>query len=1051
MKFAHIADTHIRNLKYHFEYRAVFQQLYEELRKESVDYIIHCGDIAHTKTQISPEFVEMCSDFLRNLADIAPTYVILGNHDGNLRNASRQDALSPIVSALNHSNLYLLKDSGEVNLDEKFTINVLSVFDRDNWNVPSDPGRINIALYHGAVSGVKTDTGWTMESGEDDINIFNNFDYGFLGDIHKTNQAVDKKGKIRYPGSTVQQNHGETNDKGFLLWNIVSKDEFTCQHKAIENPKPFITIKLTPKGRLPNKLNLVEGSRIRLVSENNLPLDAVRKAVDAAKLRFNPESVTYLSRAAGTRNDIEEYAKQFKQEDLRDLAVQEGLIKEYLEDFQPSEETLKNVFEKNKKYNAIAEQTDDIYRNVNWRLKKLEWDNLFNYGEQNCIDFENLSGVVGIFGKNFSGKSSIIDSLLYTLFNSTSKNNRKNLNLINQNEDSCRGYVEIDVGLRTYCVERKSEKYTKRLKGKETQEAKTDVEFTVVDNSTGETESLNGITRIETDKNIRKIFGAMEDFLTTSMVSQTDSLSYLNEGSTKRKEILAKFLDLEFFDSKFRLVKEDTADLKGAIKNLSGRDYEAEIDDARTELARTEAELSVKERSLTSQEEEHLQLSSEISSIEEEIHSIPEELSDIKNVKSNLAKCHNSIKDITLQNKEKLEKLKDERLFLEKIDNFISSFDIESYNKKKQVLEEYNSRLEKINTDIIEYEQKKKISDKKIDFLKTIPCSHDVRERCGFVRDARSALDGLNHVLMTVNQLTLGKQTLTKKVDELNPQQVEQYIQKYEMILNKKTTHRGFIAELELGIEKNKTKLLQLQSLSDSLQEKEKIYEENKERIDNLETLSSMRSEMLDKTSKLKTSMETLKKDVLELYKTNGSLEQRLKELEDQKNDFHELESQYTASDLFMRCMHPNGISYDIIKRRLPLINDEISKILTNIVEFEIFFENEDNKLDILIKHPKHAPRPIELGSGAEKAIASMAIRLAMLNVSTLPKGDIFVLDEPGTALDAENMDGFIRILDMIKTQFKTVLLISHLDGLKDAVDKQLMIEKVQDRAYINE
>ena len=80
-----------------------------------------------------------------------------------------------------------------------------------------------------------------------------------------------------------------------------------------------------------------------------------------------------------------------------------------------------------------------------------------------------------------------------------------------------------------------------------------------------------------------------------------------------------------------------------------------------------------------------------------------------------------------------------------------------------------------------------------------------------------------------------------------------------------------------------------------------------------------------------------------------------------------------------------------------------------------------------------------------------MAIRLAMLNVSTLPKGDIFVLDEPGTALDAENMDGFVRILDMIKTQFKTVLLISHLDSLKDTVDKQLMIEKVQGRAYINE
>ena len=72
MKFAHIADTHIRNLKYHFEYKAVFEKLYKVLKEEKVDYIVHCGDIAHTKTQISPEFVEMCANFLDKLSDIAP-------------------------------------------------------------------------------------------------------------------------------------------------------------------------------------------------------------------------------------------------------------------------------------------------------------------------------------------------------------------------------------------------------------------------------------------------------------------------------------------------------------------------------------------------------------------------------------------------------------------------------------------------------------------------------------------------------------------------------------------------------------------------------------------------------------------------------------------------------------------------------------------------------------------------------------------------------------------------------------------------------------------
>ena len=188
-KIAHIADTHIKNLKYHTEYREIFSKLYEHLREEKVDYIVHCGDIAHSKTNISPEFVKMCSEFLSGLSSVAPTYIILGNHDGNLKNSSREDAITPIVEALDLPNLFLLKNSGEVKINEEICLNVLSVFDRDNWRDPTDPNVINIGLYHGSISNCRTDVGWTMQHGENEISIFDEFDYAFLGDKHKTNQA----------------------------------------------------------------------------------------------------------------------------------------------------------------------------------------------------------------------------------------------------------------------------------------------------------------------------------------------------------------------------------------------------------------------------------------------------------------------------------------------------------------------------------------------------------------------------------------------------------------------------------------------------------------------------------------------------------------------------------------------------------------------------------------------------------------------------------------------------------------------------------------------
>ena len=67
----------------------------------------------------------------------------------------------------------------------------------------------------------------------------------------------------------------------------------------------------------------------------------------------------------------------------------------------------------------------------------------------------------------------------------------------------------------------------KRLKGEETNEAKTELNFEVFDNVMGETTSLNGLTRTQTDANIRKHFGTLDDFSVSSIVPSTARRPYL--------------------------------------------------------------------------------------------------------------------------------------------------------------------------------------------------------------------------------------------------------------------------------------------------------------------------------------------------------------------------------------------------------------------------------------------------------------------------------------------------------------------------------------------
>ena len=167
----------------------------------------------------------------------------------------------------------------------------------------------------------------------------------------------------------MQQNFGESLDKGYLLWDIENRDEFTNRLITFTNPKPFITLELTKAGNLPRK-KPPEGARLRIVSDENVTLDKVRKAVDIVKYRYNPESVTYLNRAAGKQITVKA-PDGMKQEDLRDIKTQESLIDEYLKEFEVTDAVMKKVYDLNRKYNVRVEEEEDVMRNVHWSLQSL--------------------------------------------------------------------------------------------------------------------------------------------------------------------------------------------------------------------------------------------------------------------------------------------------------------------------------------------------------------------------------------------------------------------------------------------------------------------------------------------------------------------------------------------------------------------------------------------------------------------------------------------------------------------------------------------------------
>ena len=419
-----------------------------------------------------------------------------------------------------------------------------------------------------------------------------------------------------------------------------------------------------------------------------------------------------------------------------------------------------------------------------------------------------------------------------------------------------------------------------------------------------------------------------------------------------------------------------------------------------------------------------------------QIESTPNEFIDIHNLLVEQRDKALHVVNTAAKIKEQTENITNKTDALKQLKEALALIDHKKLTEDKKEIDDLNVKINDVRQRLININKKQKLLD-------GIPCG-DGFPTCKFIKDANIAVATKEQ---SQNQLSDAALCLSN----LNPETVTEKLNQYGVICGSISTHEKNIASIKLSREKNKTLKAKTQFALKTITEKINEYEDNKEVIENLEKLITEQRSLRKKIKVKQRNLKESEEQMLEGVKLVGTYEQKVDSLQEQKKEYKDLQTEFAAYDLFMQCMHPNGIAYDVIKKKIPVINQEIAKVLANIVEFEIFFEASGNKFDISIKHPQYDERPIEMASGAEKSLSAMAIRLALLGVSSLPTSDLFILDEPGTALDEDNMSGFIRILELIKVYFKNVLLISHLDSLKDCVDMQVVIEKKDGYARVNQ
>jgi DNA repair exonuclease SbcCD nuclease subunit len=1021
MKIAHISDIHIRSLQRHDEYRRSFERLFSDLRVVAPDAVVITGDIVHSKTQgMTPELIDFLTWFFRALANISDVHVVLGNHDMNLSNLSRQDAVSPVINAINDSRIKLYKKSGVYSFANGFNWCVFSICDKDGWkNVAPISGDINIALFHGPVDGSTSDSGYELDA-EVGVSFFNGYDFVMLGDIH-AQQFLNRRGRDRtcaYAGSLIQQSHGENADKGYLLWDIKSSDDFDVKFMPLLHENAFFTVDW--KGSLENTLSaakqLPPGSRVRIrhdVFVSQVELKQLTNELTVCGMN----EVVFKDEHNVSMDVVSANKSVLKKRDLRDPEVMFGLLQGYIGEKVFSGDEWMRIKDTVCDYTKRASLDDDTARNVQWSLKKLWFENTFGYGASNFINFEKLNGITGIFGQNRIGKSSIIGTLLYTIFNGNDRGCTKNVDIVNSRKQSCRSKLVATINDTDYMIERQ----TVKSEARGVLRAVTNLNFAEIDDNGDVISDLNGEQRTDTEKTVRSLFGSAEDCMLSAIAVQGEMNKFIDAGPTYRDQVISRFLDIVIFEKMLAYAKDDASDVKAELKNFPEKNYntviatkENELDTLATMILEAEEKLSEKRNELDELKLKHAKMSMN-----------PITYSDVKSLEEDISNCENAVASLS-ENLERSsatkKKLNDDIVLVKEQLSKIDTTELNAQLKSASAIRESLSSLRQ------SYEKEKQIlaaQKKSVLRLADVPCG-DAFPTCMYIRDSHADKAKVHLQHNAVDALSTSISEIEKTLAAINVESIEK-----QLFASTKLTKKE--SELELAASK----------LDSDIDTKNRKLAELKNTIAaNSEKLEDYRKRAQDDIEPLNVSIRALQKTVSELdakrvslASKSGSLCTEIASLKKEQERFKELKSRWHIHEMLLDALSKKGLPAQIIKSQLPAINAEIAKILHGVVDYTVRLEKDDtSSTDIYIDYGDTA-RLIELGSGMEKMIASLAIRVALLNASTLPKPDFIVIDEGFGSLDESNIEACNRLLVSLKHYFKNIVIISHIDSVKDIAD----------------
>lgn len=534
--------------------------------------VVITGDIFDHKTNYGPTELSLYKLLVDGLAQVAPTVIIPGNHDGNLNAVDQPDLITPLIDLASNPKVHYFRASGFYEV-HGVPFYHLSVFSNDGPKemsrlILADPNRASrtVLLYHGPFDGprqkiTKADASCWM--------------VGCLGDQHEQ-QYISSN--VAYAGSLIQRNVGESLRKGFLIWHL--QTHYSAFVK-VPNKHGMLRLDLTGK---------TQEECVKIINATELPsvLTKMNVICDGAHEHTIKEAIRHRTQTTPSRIQhpircIEPTVDVL--DALKELLVHGGMSQSDVQCVLSRQKTIMG-----------DEPTSRLQR---WTVTRLAWDNILRYGPNNVLDFTALGGLSGIIAANEKGKTSVVDILVYALFGEYMRGKRENYMRAGCHTSHVK--VDFTVGENEHAVRYYLERFDDATKT-------TRVGF--YQEKDGAWVNITGKNVATCYQEVAKRIGSLNDFLATGLYYEAKH-DICSSSKADRMRLLPSLFGVRNNEATIKVLKADLSGYKEQLNALQRPRNDA-LTDPSADLEASEAALSASSARIDQLQETITRLSAQI-------------------------------------------------------------------------------------------------------------------------------------------------------------------------------------------------------------------------------------------------------------------------------------------------------------------------------------------------------------------------------------------------------------------------------------------------------